>query len=105
MVLRYHRGAMTRPVTVILRLPTVLQRTGLSRSTVYSYIAQGTFPKPVRLGPRSIGFVDRDIESWIQDRIAESYGGTATGAASSPRPKVSLVRPNQIRVRSKTSKV
>ncbi len=42
----------------ILRLPTVKTRTGLSRSTIYLRIAQGTFPKPVNLGGRAVGWLE-----------------------------------------------
>ena len=56
----------------ILRLPIAKARTGLSRSSIYQKIAQGTFPKPIRLGLRSIGFVESEIEAWIESRIKES---------------------------------
>ena len=53
----------------ILRLPAVKARTGLSRSTIYLRLSQGTFPKKVSLGPRSIGFVESEVEDWIKARI------------------------------------
>jgi prophage regulatory protein len=56
----------------ILRLPAVIQRTGLSRSTIYLRIAQGMFPAPVSLGARAVGWVESDIDEWITHRIAES---------------------------------
>ena len=56
----------------ILRLPAVQARTGLSRSTVYVRIAAGAFPAPIRLGPRSVGWVEAEVESWIEARIAET---------------------------------
>lgn len=52
----------------ILRLTTVLQRTGLSRSTVYAWIAEGRFPKLVSLGPNSVGWRETDIDAWIDSR-------------------------------------
>jgi prophage regulatory protein len=42
----------------ILRLPTVKTRTRLSRSTIYLRISQGTFPRPVHLGGRAVGWVE-----------------------------------------------
>jgi hypothetical protein len=41
----------------ILRLPAVKTRTGLSRSTIYLRVSQGTFPKPVSLGGRAVGWL------------------------------------------------
>lgn len=56
----------------ILRLPDVKARTGLSRSTIYLRLATGTFPRPVSLGARSIGFVESEIDDWIAERIRAS---------------------------------
>ena len=54
----------------IIRLPEVMARTGLSRSTIYSFIASGNFPKSIKLGARSIGFIETDINDWISSKIA-----------------------------------
>jgi prophage regulatory protein len=54
----------------ILRLPTVKARTGLSRSTIYLRVSQGTFPRPVRLGGRAVGWVEGEIQSWLAEKIA-----------------------------------
>jgi len=56
----------------ILRLPNVLDRTGLSRSTVYQRVSEGRFPKPVSLGARAVGWVESDIEDWIGKQIEDS---------------------------------
>lgn len=56
--------------TVILRLPTVKARTGLSRSTIYLRMAQGAFPKPIPLGGRAVGWVEEEIDGWLQQQIA-----------------------------------
>ena len=45
----------------ILRLPAVKTSTGLSRSTIYLRITQGTFPKPVSLGGRAVGWLEAEI--------------------------------------------
>ncbi|MBC8366756.1 AlpA family transcriptional regulator, partial [bacterium] len=47
--------------TTILRLPTVKQRTGLSRSTIYLRISEGRFPTPVSLGGRAVGWVEEEV--------------------------------------------
>ena len=57
-----------------LRLPEVLARTGLSRSTIYVRLEQGRFPRPVSLGDRAVGWVESEIDEWIRNRIAESRG-------------------------------
>lgn len=56
----------------ILRLPEVKSRTGLSRSTIYQRINLNTFPKPVSIGERAIGFVESEIQDWIKKQIEDS---------------------------------
>ena len=56
----------------ILRLPAVKTITGLSRSTIYLRIAYGTFPKPVGLGGRAVGWLEAEIQEWLQRRIEVS---------------------------------
>jgi prophage regulatory protein len=62
----------------ILRFPEVVSRTGLSRSTVYGRIRAGEFPPPVPLGGgRAVGFVEREVNSWIDSMMTRrggSYG-------------------------------
>jgi prophage regulatory protein len=53
----------------ILRLPIVLDRTGLSRSTVYQRITEGRFPRPVSLGDRAVGWIETEVEEWIVGQI------------------------------------
>lgn len=65
-------------VNTILRLPEVTKQTGLARSTIYLRMSEGSFPKPINIGVRAVGWVDTDISEWIQARIKESHkGGTA----------------------------
>jgi prophage regulatory protein len=54
---------------VILRLPTVKTRTGLSRSTIYLRVAAGNFPKPISLGARAVGWLDSEIDAWLANQI------------------------------------
>ncbi len=58
--------------TTILRLPQVKDRTGLSRSTIYLRISEGTFPKPVSLGDRAVGWIEFEIQEWLNLRIESS---------------------------------
>lgn len=55
----------------VIRLKEVLDTTGLSRSTVYKYIAEGGFPKPVTLGERCVGWVESEVFDWLLARIEE----------------------------------
>ena len=56
----------------ILRLPEVLALTGLSRSTIYPRVEEGTFPKQINLGSRAVGWLDSDVQNWLCDRVSES---------------------------------
>jgi prophage regulatory protein len=57
-----------------LRLPQVKQTTGLSKSTIYARIAEGTFPKQIPLGPRLVVWVESDIQSWISEQVSAVRG-------------------------------
>ena len=56
----------------ILRLPIVKARTGLSRSTIYLRIAEGSFPAPVSLGGRAVGWIEAEVNDWLAKRIEAS---------------------------------
>ena len=56
----------------ILRLPAVRAVTGLSRSTVYNRISEGSFPTPISLGGRAVGWIEAEIQGWLEDRIQAS---------------------------------
>ena len=51
----------------IVRMKTVLARAGLSRSTIYRKIAEGTFPAQVRISINGAGWRESDIDRWIAD--------------------------------------
>src|SRR3546814_18999269 len=53
----------------IIRLRTVLARTGLSRSTLYRMIASGTFPRQQRIGIQATGWYQSEVEQWIADPL------------------------------------
>ena len=53
----------------ILRLKDVKDRTGLSRSSIYQKIRLGIFPNSVRLGARSVGWLESSIDQWIAERV------------------------------------
>ena len=70
----------TPSTPLILRRPQVEARTGLSRSTLYQYIQDGHFPRPVSLGPRAVGWLESDVNTWIEARVqntVRSHGPAA----------------------------
>jgi prophage regulatory protein len=79
----------------ILRLPDVKRSTGLSRSTIYLRIAQGTFPKPVSLGGRAVGWLEAGVQQWLQCRIEasrnESHGVLAFGSDPAAAARANLI--------------
>ena len=63
----------------IVRLKTVLARTGLSRSTIYRKIAEGTFPPQLRISTNGAGWHESDIDRWIADPVKWRPQGEADG--------------------------
>jgi len=65
--------------TEILRLPAVKARTGLSRSTIYARIREGTdgFPKPVNLGKRAVGWLASEVDAWLAAQVERSRANAA----------------------------
>lgn len=49
----------------IIRLPEVIRKTGLSRSTIYDKLRNADFPVPVILGDRAIGFIEGELDAWM----------------------------------------
>jgi len=58
----------------IYRLSDVMQRTGVSRSTIYNWIDTGTFPAPKRLGQRILVWSEADVESWLEFQLSQGKG-------------------------------
>lgn len=55
----------------VLRLNDVMKNTGLAKSTIYKKIAASEFPQPILLGKRSVGWIESDIQNWIESKIAQ----------------------------------
>ena len=62
----------------ILRDPEVRERVGLSRATIWRKIRSGDIPAPVRLGPQSIGWIEREVNEWIAVRASARASPTRT---------------------------
>jgi prophage regulatory protein len=52
----------------ILRIKEVCQKAGLSRSTIYVLISQDLFPKSIVLASRRVGWIESEIDDWIQQK-------------------------------------
>jgi len=52
----------------IIRLKEVIKITGLSRSSILSFAKEGSFPKPFKIGVKAMGWLESDIDNWIEDR-------------------------------------
>lgn len=48
------------------RLPRVVEITGVPPSSVYAKMAQGIFPKPVKIGPRAVAWKQSDLAAWME---------------------------------------
>ncbi len=59
----------------IWRLPEVMARTGLPRSSLYHKMSLDEFPQSINLGIRSVGWIAEEVEEWINDRIDDSREG------------------------------
>ena len=69
----------------ILRIPAVLERLGIGRSTLYEMQARGDFPQSIPIGARSVGFLESDVNEWIEARARNARGADEAEAA---RPAV-----------------
>ena len=61
---------------VILRLKQVQARTGISRSAIYLKASRAEFPAPISLGARAVGWLESDINQWINDCVTRSKNVT-----------------------------
>ena len=65
------RTERTKPAIRFLRISEVEALTGLSRTTIYDWSADGRFPRPVRLSGRAVRWVESEVLEWMDERIAE----------------------------------
>lgn len=68
----------------IIRLPELLRITGLSTASVYRQMAEGLFPRPVRLGKNAVGWRSSSVLSWLEN--LEEVGPSAEPESLSTRP-------------------
>ncbi|MDV3469060.1 AlpA family transcriptional regulator [Stenotrophomonas sp. C3(2023)] len=65
------RMAATTPPVVFIRLPEVIRRTGMGKTTVYKRVRDGAFPAPVQLGEGMVAWIEAEVEAWQANIIAE----------------------------------
>ncbi|MDU6416541.1 AlpA family transcriptional regulator [Mixta calida] len=61
----------------LIRMSETMRRTGYGKAWIYRLISQNKFPKPIKIGSRSIAFVESEVDEWINQRISESRGEVA----------------------------
>lgn len=59
----------------ILRIQEVMKKTGLARSTLFARVKILQFPRQIKLGPRASGWLNSEVEDWIDQRTAERDAG------------------------------
>ncbi len=64
----------TNPRRRVLRRPEVEARVGLARSTIYHLISLGQFPTPIKLGAKSVGWMEDEIDAWLDSRERKNAG-------------------------------
>ncbi len=65
-------AAQFQTALTILRRKQVEARTGLSRSTIYDRMKAGTFPAPISLGAKAVGWIESEIDAWLNAQIEKS---------------------------------
>lgn len=53
-----------------LRINQVIEKTGLSRSSIYALCKKGEFPKQAHLGRTIVGWLEEEVDKWLHDRFA-----------------------------------
>ncbi len=56
----------------LIKLSEVMQYTSLSKSSIYAFISDGTFPKQISIGARGSAWLKSDVDNWIDKRVSES---------------------------------
>lgn len=68
---------MNNQTTRLIRLPEVMNRTGYGKAWIYRLISEGRFPAPIKIGIRSVAFIEEEIDEWIQTVIDKTRKNAA----------------------------
>lgn len=60
-----------RPVGRVLRLPELEHKVGLKKTQIYGLMARDEFPMPIKLTSRAVGWLEFEVDKWIQARVAD----------------------------------
>ena len=81
------QNTSTKITESIARLPQVRSLTGLSKTTLYARIREGSFPAPISLGGSSVGWLASEVSAWIeQQKSAPRRLGPKTGSTTDATP-------------------
>ena len=72
---------MTNNPNRILRPKHTCDKVGMKPTWLWENVKNGTFPKPIPLGARAVGFLESEIDQWIADRVKSSRGEGKNNAA------------------------
>lgn len=61
----------------MLRIPEVIRRTGLCRSTIYALVAHGKFPRQIKVSENTAAWLEHEINAYLNERIAARDGGSS----------------------------
>ena len=61
----------------IIRMKEVMAKAGIARTNLWRQVKDGQFPAPVSLGARAVGWVESEVDAWIESKIAERDAGDA----------------------------
>ena len=64
--------SQSQATPTILRRKQVESRTGLARSTIYQRVREKSFPAPINLGAKSVGWIEAEVNAWLEARIDDS---------------------------------
>ncbi len=74
----------TKPAIRFLRISEVEALTGLSRTTIYAWSADGRFPRPIRLSGRAVRWIESEVLEWMDERIKQDRVGGDAPPANAP---------------------
>lgn len=74
---------------VIIRIKAVKEKTGLSRSTIYEKISEGSFPRQISLGARAVGWIESEVDGWVTEQVSRSR----SQSNCAPSPNTSFRKP------------
>jgi prophage regulatory protein len=81
---------MNKPPIRMLRLPQVIDATGLGKTKIYELQGQGDFPMRIKITAHSVAWVEEEVQAWLAQRIEK--GRPESAPESDPAPGQSRSR-------------